>query len=210
MERKGVYSTVDVRKMKMNAEDAERIHLDKCRKEHVLPEYAIPLSKDEKAMLTEEFAMMSHYTYLAYILEYCTYSMLFDLNLKMLRLGKDLKRDTKRRFNEFFEAMKQAEKKAWNVNMDVAASFDYGKQDNFGAFADSFLEFIKDAYDRSIENGDTLHRMHMAVGNYKARSRKSIFREWLTGNRERMVKEGRDVSYVDDMIAALDSGELKL
>lgn len=123
-------------------------------------------------------AMVAHRTYLAYLMADVCYSVLHYLCQDMNGMGKDLKYDSKRRFNEFFESIQKSKRLASRATDDTFKVMPDGALEAYQDYANFFLEIISEIYDRSMLGGKVPDRMLAAIRRFKGLSEDEIYKQW--------------------------------
>lgn len=112
-------------------------------------------------MLTKEHV---YSTTLAYLLADVNYSIMYDLCAKLIRHGKDLRHDTKRRLNEYYKVAERFRNASQRVSKDV---FDMGDNATLDYIddADDLRELIMLLYDRLHGTADAKDRIRALLFN---------------------------------------------
>lgn len=168
---------------------AEKSYMkDRYRNMH-LPEKAI-VRYNSEYFLTREYARIAHYTYLVYVLSDVLYSLLFELDKQMLQFGQDLKYESKKRYNDFFDLVKKLKKRASDISIDVHQSMRSEGVEEFQDVADYFLEMNMSIYDRFSIMKDIPIRMISTIKNFMPKSDDEIYLEYLEGVKRRFPDKG--------------------
>lgn len=133
--------------------------LSEAKRQHRLPENLS--AKGGEFTLTKRHA---HLTALAYLLADVSYTIMFDLCTELLKHGKDLRHETKRRLNEFYRAAKQFGDAARRMSSDVADIGEKATMDYIDD-ADVLRELIELLYDRLHATDDASVRIRALLFN---------------------------------------------
>lgn len=84
-------------------------------------------------------------TSLAYMMSDAIYTIMSDLCIELGKMGKDLRHETKHRFNRFFDASKQMKRTAQAISSE-ACSIEAHKFDSFVENSDLLRDACRDVY----------------------------------------------------------------
>lgn len=137
----------------------DAVELNRAKKEHRLPENLT--TQTDSIVLTKEHV---YSTTLAYLLADVNYSIMYDLCAKLIRHGKDLRHDTKRRLNEYYKVAERFRNASQRVSKDV---FDMGDNATLDYIddADDLRELIMLLYDRLHGTADAKDRIRALLFN---------------------------------------------
>lgn len=133
--------------------------LSEAKRQHRLPENLS--ASGDKFTLTKRHAYL---TALAYLLADVSYTVMFDLCAELLKHGKDLRHETKRRLNEFYRTAKQFGDAARRVSQDVAGIGENAMLD-YVDDSDVLRELIELLYDRLHATDDAPVRIRALLFN---------------------------------------------
>jgi hypothetical protein len=164
----------------LNKKLQDEVYLAKCKKNKVLPENILP-TKD--SIPDEDFAVIAHYTYYAFLLADICYSEMFDLVEKMLKCSSDLKGDSKKRFNEFIRAMETAKRAAGRCSIDIGKYLSEERVDKFIELSDYLKRVFYSVYNRTFTGHDTAVKMMCVVENFPEYKKEQIIQEHLNNKK---------------------------
>lgn len=102
---------------------------------------------------------------MSYFLADCTYIAAHEACTELQLSGKDLKFDTKKRFNSFFTQFVNATKAAGMITNDVHTYMDENQQTYFYEDTNELYELVSLIYDKTLHNPDNMLRIKALIGN---------------------------------------------
>lgn len=109
-------------------------------------------------------AESSRRTALAFLLADVMYTLLYDVSVEMNSVGREIKHDSKRRFNDLFAAIEKAKTSALRSSKDLMG-FSSEIQNSYVTDAEWLREVVELLYDRSQATDDAHDRIRAIIFN---------------------------------------------
>lgn len=104
-------------------------------------------------------------TTIAFLLTDIVYTLLFDATVEMQGKGRDIKHDSRRRFNQFFADMERAKTTTLRASRDVQ-HLNEAMQEYYINDSDWLREVLELIYDRSKATPDAKDRIKAVLFNF--------------------------------------------
>lgn len=131
-----------------------------ARQEHRLPE-GLPTTKPGVELSNETTRNAT----LAFLLTDIVYTLLFDTTVEMQSKGRDIKHDSRRRFNQFFADIERAKTSTLRASRDVQ-HLNEAMQEYYINDSDWLREVLELIYDRSKATPDAKDRIKAVLFNF--------------------------------------------